>query len=640
MSSGVIERESLSAELIEGYVGGAGMQYRLIYDLLSPGLDPFSPDAPIIFGTGPLNGTLAPMNGRAFVTAKSPAIASKYEKKHFVWFGAGGNKRFGAMLKNAGYDHVVITGRANKPSYLKIIDDDIEICDASDFWGKRGIYQTSEELAIRHKGAIGPAGVWVIGKAGENLVRHAHGIVDMQGLMGRHGIGAVLGSKNLKAVVTLGSKRINIPAQTGFIQTVDNIRQQIMSHPSFHKGGLKGDTASGGGIRRPCMACPEGCKSEYEVREGRCAGDRLKVTPTSMMLSFGRKLGLNYSGDTVRLLNIVNDYGLDFYTIRGMLYFLTRLYERGIINGKDTGGLELKFGDFDAYSRLIDKIVNREDIGDIAAEGWYPLINKVGVDAGADFDNGCPIVKGVSTLTDVRGWGFGPIYGLGPVVTGMVRHRMGTTYWSQYDKDVTDGQRPISELKLDVMRMGATEEEIKSIFSENDFDPGMIEKITDEACMVCDILGVCYDPHGLGDPMRDLNWLSRLYLLTTGIFLNPRDLRMKGEKVFNLVRLMNTREGFTRKDDAVPSIWLQNTERPIILDESLRKFAKFASEKGESYLHDHFGKRLFRNDVHIMLDNYYKVRGWDVDRGIPTRQKLVEVGLGEFAGVVEKSLNN
>ena len=129
LSSGKIEKEPLSPELIDGYLGGAGMQYRLIYDLLRPGLDPFSPDAPVIVGTGPLTGTLAPLNGKVFVTTKSPALAIKREEKHFISFNSGGSKRFGAMMKNAGYDHVVITGRAKKPSYLKIIDDDIEICE-------------------------------------------------------------------------------------------------------------------------------------------------------------------------------------------------------------------------------------------------------------------------------------------------------------------------------------------------------------------------------------------------------------------------------------------------------------------------------------------------------------------------------
>jgi aldehyde:ferredoxin oxidoreductase len=156
--------------------------------------------------------------------------------------------------------------------------------------------------------------------------------------------------------------------------------------------------------------------------------------------------------------------------------------------------------------------------------------------------------------------------------------------------------------------------------------------------MVCDLLGVCYDPHVLGDPMRDLTWLSELYYTATGIELPPADLRKRGEKAFNLVRVLNIREGFNREDDAVPSIWLQNTERPLILDESLRKFAKFASAEGESYLHDHFGRRFSRDDVHRMLDDYYEKRGWDIDRGVPTKEKLVELGLGEFVDIVEEAL--
>jgi aldehyde:ferredoxin oxidoreductase len=151
--------------------------------------------------------------------------------------------------------------------------------------------------------------------------------------------------------------------------------------------------------------------------------------------------------------------------------------------------------------------------------------------------------------------------------------------------------------------------------------------------MVSDCLGVCYDAHSLGDPMRDLSWLSELYLTATGIEISPAELRKKGEKVFNLVKVLNVREGFTREDDAVPPIWLQNVERPVILHPSQRR-----SSQDESYLHDHFGRRISRDDVHKMFDDYYENRGWDIDRGVPTREKLVELGLGEFAGIVEEAL--
>ncbi|MFA5315909.1 MAG: aldehyde ferredoxin oxidoreductase N-terminal domain-containing protein [Dehalococcoidales bacterium] len=651
LSTRKIEKEPLSRELIEGYLGGAGMQYRIIYDLLQPDMDPYSPQAPVIVGTGPLTGTLAPLNGKVFVTAKSPAFASKRERKHFISFSASGSKRFGAMLKNAGYDHAVITGRADRPSYLKIIDDDIDICDAADLWGNKGIYQTSEELAARHRGATGPAGIWTIGKAGENLVRYSRGVVDMQGSLGTHGIAAVLGSKNLKAVVALGTRGIKVADPTGFMKVTDRIWHDIVSHPRFHEESVSwvppdgtsntesnGMPSGGRGMRSACMACPANCKFVYQVKDGRFAGERLRVSYLTLISSVGRRFGLDHYGDSVRLVNLINDYGLDKTTMEGMLVFLTRLYERGVINSDDTGGLELKFGDFEAYSRLLDKVVSREDIGEYMASGWYPLIQKVGVDASADFEDGCPIVKGVTVMTDARHRGFIPTTGLSAIVSGSVKLRHGATYWPpgediHRDTYFPQSLRSLNDLKRDMARMGATEEELERMFTKDDFNASWLEKVTEDGRMACDLLGVCDNCHGLGDPMRDLQRLSELYLPATGLELSPSELRQKGEKVCNLEKILNVREGFTRKDDVTPSIWLQNVERPMRSTRSNR------FTRGESHLHDYFDKRLSRNDIHKTIDDYYEKRGWDIDRGIPTKEKLMEVGLGEFSDIMEAAIN-
>lgn len=655
LTSGEIEAESLSNELVEDYLGGAGMQYRLIYDLLRPRLDPFSPDAPVIVGTGPLTGTLAPMNGKVFVTAKSPVFASKRNEKHFISFSSSGTKRFGALMKNAGYDHIIITGRAKKPSYLQINDDDIAICDAADLWGK-GTYDASQELARRHRGATGPAGVWAIGKAGENMVRHSRGVVDMQGSLGTHGIAAVLGSKNLKAVVTLGTRGIKVAYQKKFLEVTDRIWHEIMLHPRFHEENREeflswakprnsasnpereGMPSGGMGMRTACMSCPANCKFIYQVKDGRFAGEQLRISYAILISSVGRRYGLKHYGDSVRLVNLINDYGLDKPTMDGMLVFLTRLYERGVITDKDTGGLVLRFGDFEAYARLLDKIVSREDIGEVIADGWYPLIQKVGVDASADFEDGCPIIKGVTVMTDARHRGFIPTTGLSSIVSGSVKLRHGATYWPlgeniHRDTYFPESKRSLNDIKHDMAKMGATEEELGQMFTGDSFNAGWLEKVTEDGRVVCDCLGVCDTQHGLGDPMRDLSRLSELCMPATGIKLSPAELRKKGEKVCNLEKILNVREGFTREDDAIPSIWLQNAERPLISDQ-LNRFSQ-----GKGYLHDYFDKRLSRDDLHKTIDDYYEKRGWDIDRGVPTKEKLLELGLGEFVEVAEEALN-
>lgn len=236
LTNNEIRKQKLDTDLAQQFLGGWGINYRLLYDYLKPHTDPFSPDNPIIIGTGVLSGTLAPASSKCTITMKLPIPTNELENKFIVATAVGGTRRFGAMLKNAGYDHVIITGRAVKPVYLKIIDDDIEICDAKDLWGKKDVYETTAVLAYRHRGKTGEAGTWVIGKAGENLVLASIALVDGIGSMGRWGAASVLGSKNLKAIVTLGTKGIKIADPKRFMRLIEQKRKEIMSHPAFRKG--------------------------------------------------------------------------------------------------------------------------------------------------------------------------------------------------------------------------------------------------------------------------------------------------------------------------------------------------------------------------------------------------------------------
>ena len=202
-----IRKKPLDIELARRFLGGGGINLRLAYDLLAPGTDPLSPENPLIIGASPLIGTLTPSASKVTLTAKRPTYASAIEEnKHAVTMGKGGTSKFGYMLKNAGYDHVVITGRAEGPVFLRIANDDVDICDATDLWGKMDAYETTEELIRRY----GRCGVYAIGRAGENLVRFSTGMVDGKGSLGKSGGAAVLGSKNLKAIIVYGDKGIKV----------------------------------------------------------------------------------------------------------------------------------------------------------------------------------------------------------------------------------------------------------------------------------------------------------------------------------------------------------------------------------------------------------------------------------------------
>jgi len=653
LTSGSIEKQQLDTELAQKFLGGWGINYRLEYDLLKPGTDPLSPDNPIIIGVGVLCGTLAPASSKSMTTMKLPICASKREKKYIVATAVSGSRRFGAMIKNAGYDHIVITGRAKKPSYLKIVDDDVEICDASDLWGRKDVYETSDELANRYGGKTGKAGTWVIGKAGENLVMASLGFVDRTNTMGRWGAGAVLGSKNLKAVVALGTKGVKVADPKRFMTLVDRKRQEIMSHPAYHTGlpeALRTSFSIGGTplVKSPyppevfditryasiaCMSCIECCKGSHQIKEGRFAGDTLHGFFITIGEIRATRLRLPHYGDVMKLVDLMQRAGMCMFTGLRMLNFVTRLYERGVISTKDTGGLALRTGDIDSYIRLLEKWLNREDMGEYMAQGWLALSERVGVDAAIDFEDGVPMVRGSEVLHDVR-WGtYSPAYMLAQVVrpkplqvhqdssfpAGEDVHR--DTYWPEYKRSLNDVRRDLVE------KTGASENDAERIFTAEDFNVGRLEKHSEDALGVYNSLGTCMSGgHCDWEPMRDIPLLAELYSAATGFEVTPRELKKRGERVWNMEALLNVREGIMGEDYDPPTLWLEHTEKPIQVD------------AGDYYAIDWFGRRVTKNDMYQWLDDYYAERGWDTRKRIPTREKLSELGLEEFIEVVKPYL--
>lgn len=637
LTSGSVRKEPLDLEQAKLFLGGWGLNQHLACGLLKAGTAPLSPDNPIIVGVGALCGTMAPTAAKVALTMKLPTPGSKNESKYAVSTGTGGTRRFGSMLKSAGYDHLIITGQAAKPSYLKISDDDIEICDGSDLWGK-DLYDTCDELTARHRGATGKCGVWAIGRAGENLVTWAHALLDKENSLGRYGGGAVLGSKNLKAVVALGTKGVRVHDPKRFMALVDEVYQEMERYPALKAGAYEHIHGGGAlsedyppeiyyvtkGAPRACMSCLVPCKYAHWIPDGRFAGEGVPRISFGIVRDFGRRLRIRDYRETIKLIELINRSGLDLLAALKMLYYLTRLYERGVIGLQDTGGLVLKLGDFEAYSQLLQKLTNREDIGDIAAEGWYALAYRFGADAAEDFADGCPIMKGADALLDAR------FIGLTPVTFSIVvRPTRGQQILQdsyiprgedlERDSYWPEPKRSLSELKRGCLTLGLNGEEIERIFMPPDFDTGRMERHAEDMSAVCDSTGVCSSSHQLGWPLRDMARLSQFYAAATGTQMSPRELKQAGERAWNTERLLNAREGFTRKDDEFPAVWVQNVEAPAKL------------RQGDAYLRHWSGRRFAQDDLEQMLDHYYEERGWDVQSGLPTKQKLAELGLEEIA---------
>lgn len=654
LSTGHIKKQPLDINLAQKFIGGVGVGLRLLLDILEPNIDPLSPKNVLIFGTGPLIGTLCPGAGKCYLTTKYAMPASRDRNKYFVSTSESGSTRLGTMMKNAGYDHIVITGRAEKPSYLKVTDEDVEICDASDIWGK-DVYEAGRILRERYRGRTGNCGTFVIGRAGENLVRFAIGFVDDWYSLGRFA-GAVVGAKNLKAVVTLGGEGIKLANKKRFMELVKKKRQEIRSHivPASTRefkmsrvGRLATETTVS---MRGCSGGGCSCKSIYQVPEGKYKGAWFGAVFSYAPVLFHQQLQLegdpfeNYCGGAFKLLGMMNTNGLCIITTLWMMKLISRLYESGILSKEDMGGLEFRKGNLDYYCALIEKIINRQDIGAIMAEGWYPLCERLGIDASHEYETGTPISKGVDYVIDARTWdwppfssrrgtgssrrgtGFGPAMGLASVVHAKTKHNHEATLWTNRELSVAD-------VKRDAERMGLTKEELGRIFTENSFDTGRLEKYAGEAETVCNALGICSTAFNwLYDPIRDMPWLSEAYSAATGFEITPHELLRAGERIFNLEKLLNVREGFTREDDRIPSVYLRNTKTPLQVGE-MDWFGRRLTK--DRYLTDWFGKRLTKEDLEGMLDSYYEERGWDIKKGVPTIKRLIELGLGEFAGIVE-----
>lgn len=631
LSSRSIKNEPLDVGVAEKFIGGPGIGHRLLCDFLKPDINPLSPENPIVVGIGPLGGTLVPGSGKCALTMKYPIPASRRRTKYFVSTAMGGSRRFGVMMKNAGYDHIVITGRAEKPCYLKITDETVEICDAGDIWGK-DIHQTNEILIARHGGKTGGCGTWTIGQAGENLVAISQATLDNLNSLGRY-VGAVLGSKNLKAVVTYGKKGIKVMDSKRFMKVYEKKRKEILSHPHYqplpllHLGALEETYERTRVSIKACTGCPGACRSTHEAKEGSFKGEKYQGGDFSVSVDFARRLRLSDYGAMYKLMDLMNRYGLCMLTTLRMIYFVTSMYRRGVISKEDTGGLELRLGDIDSYIALIEKIVNKQDIGAVMAQGWYALAEKLGVDASDEFKDGCSIVKGIDTLTDSRFWPshFAPTMGITNIVHSKGKHVHGATYWPRgpdLNKDTywPEVLQSLADIRRDTEKMGVTREEMDRIFTSESFNAGRLVKYTQDAEYLYNALGICdCVVHWECDPIRDVPWLSEIYSALTGITISPREFLRVGERVWNLEKLLNVREGFTREDDEIPSVWLQNIDNPI----SLRS--------GEQYLMDWFGNRLTKEDIEKMLDDYYEERGWDVRKGVPTKKRLIELGLEDFA---------
>lgn len=621
-----IREESLDFNMARKYIGDFGFGARLAYDLMKPGVDPLSPENYIIIGAGPLVGTSCPATSRCHAWTKYPITNT---------IGPGsGSMGFACSLKYAGYDQVIITGRADRPVYLKISDEGIEIRDAADLWGKN-IFEATDEMWRRHGDDYG---VICIGQAGENLVKISLALVDKEATIGRHGLGAVMGSKNLKLITAGGKKTVKVADPARFAGITDQVMREVMRWPildeyvelghleydfdAITRNTVKNyysemvDQASAREKFGPemyltrmkkgrigCTTCPVACHDIYELKRGPNAGLQSFQTHTTYYI--GEAFDLDDIEQVTEVAHLCQIYGIDEFTFVRSSEFLLDLHKRGIISDEELEGFGSGYAK--GVPKLVEKTAFREGIGAALADGLKGIVGRFGPEAekygnyikGADpYFDGRPVRLGIMYLElIVSPHFFGAPKG-GMLNPGKFVIAVGEDIFRQYGRWISIPERDMDRLfdtplRVNVARFLRHSQDFYAAFS---------------------MLGVCIRLHM--HQYFGMERLAELYSAATGLEIDAAELKRAAEKSWNILKALNMREGLSRKDDRFPRKWLEPLKRG---DEEIP-------------LKDILGvKDLTAADLEQMLDDYYDEREWDKETGCPTAEKLEELGLADIA---------
>jgi aldehyde:ferredoxin oxidoreductase len=602
LSSGRTWTEPLKEEYAKKYIGGIGLGMRLLLEHSKLGVDPFDPENPLVLATGPFSGSMVPTggNGNAFVS-KSPLTFALGEAKS--------HGHFGTEMKRAGYDAIIFHGKAEKPVYLWIDDDAVQLMDAKHLWGKSP--QETED-AIRDELKDFYIRVAAIGPAGERLVRIACIINDKTRAAGRTGLGAVMGSKNLKAIAIRGSKDVKVANPERLLELV-KIQHERMKGPAARKYRTLGTPenvlvlqklaamptnnftrATFDGAERisgeylnerfvakviACNSCAMRCEHIAVVPEGPYKGTTTRVEYEPLW-AMGPNCGVGNLDAILKGMDLGNHYGVDTISIGGIVGFAMDLYEHGLITKEDLGGLELKFGNSEAMVEMIKRICLREGFGNVLAEGVRLAADKFDKDAYKYAVH----IKGMEMSGyDIRGLKTAAL-GYAVSFRGADHNRHGA-----YSPDVSG---KVNRFKAEKGR-------------------GKLVRETEDLYAVIDSLIVC--KFSRGTYFEGYKDLAALYNAVTGIEMTAEELQKAGERINNLGRLFNIREGLSRKDDTLP--WkVMNVPIP---DEGIAK-----------------GSFVSQADLDLLLDDYYEVRGW-TKNGVPTVDTLTKIGMEDLAYLVK-----
>ena len=591
LSTGKISVENIDENFAKKWLGTRGFGIHTLLKEIDPKVDPLSEENKIIYSTGPLTGTAAPTGGRYMVITKSPLTG------YIAMANSGGF--FGAELKFAGWDYLIVEGKSENPVYISIKDDDIEIKDASHIWGKK-VSETEkillEEFGDKH------AQIASIGPAGENLVKFSAIMNNGHRAAARGGVGAVMGSKKLKAIIVRGHNKTPLADRQKFISVVKEKINKLKNDPVAGSGLPKYGTAvlvniinqnglyptrnfrtgvfeyaeeqSGEAMaakylkrNKPCYACPIGCGRVNVISSvGETEGPEYES-----LWALGAHLGINDLGSIIEANHICDEMGLDTISTGGTLATAMELYDKGILKQEDLGDAPpFRFGNTEVIHYYIEKIAKREGFGAKLAEGGYRLAESYGyTDAFMGvkkqelpaYDPRGAEGHGLGYATDNRGGDHIKAYMISPEILGY----------------------PVKMDPHDI-----SDEKVKMLI--------LFQNLT----ALIDAAGLCiFTTFGLGaDDYRDM------LNAALGWDLSTEDYLKIGERIWNAERLFNLKAGLTTEEDTLPK---RLTEEPM--------------PEGPNKGHV----------VHLkeMLPRYYALRGWNA-RGEITKEKIKELGLEEY----------
>lgn len=589
LSSGQIDKIEIPKSWELEFIGGASLAARMLYSEITPELDPLSPTAPLLFLNGPLTGTVGPAVGRFVVCGRSPATG--------IWAESNCGGFWGPELRMAGYDGLWVTGRSQRPVYLLVQDKRVEIRPADHLWGL-DTYTT--QASVETEVASGKLRVAVIGPAGERRIPFALILTDHGRVAGRTGMGALMGSKNLKAIAVRGHGIVPVLELERFNELrsianralrVDAVTQMLrelgtsgaaeyfdylgeMPKRYFQEETFPENVRISGASLKDtilvgvsaCHACVIACGRVVRLEDG----EKRKGPEYETLVGFGPNLGLNDPVFVTRMGELCDRSGMDSISLSSTIGLTFSLYEKGILNASDTGGLELHWGDAAAVEKLVHMTACQEGFGACISEGSRALARRFNCEEEAVQVNGLEVA-----YHDPRGAsGMALVYATSP---------RGACH-NQSDYFLVDIGQVESSIGLEYHDRQGGAEKASNVARHQDW------RTVFNSLVMCIFSNVPPDT------------ILSLVNAAGGMQLSLEELMRSGERGWNIKRAINNRLGLRRENDILPNAFL----RPY---------------------RDHRGSLGFVPDFDAMLSAYYEARGWDPFTGLPTPDKLNELGL-------------